>query len=454
MGIIKKHMLGKIKINKKKCCWGIFVFLILALVASSLLWPKYFNEKLNFLKEKINSSFISIKISLPNLNDIYQKPFELGWDFVGGTRLVYQPVPEDSKQQISNEILIGIQKIIEQRFEIYEKKARVKIDKKNIVIEFEDKEDAGMITEIMNQKFSLEFREEGEAESFQPTDLTGKYLETVTFAIDQSDQKPLILLKFNEEGAKILEALTKKNEGKRLGVYVDGIPAFPLQIKEAVAGGSVQIKMDAKIDSVKRLTQMMSASSLSPSLNMVLEKSRSSQEAQALIRNAVKGFLFGLLIIFWLMVIVYKLAGLISFILVLIYIFFFLLFFKLHPIIVDFGSATGLLFSVVIGVISLGLILKNFKKEIKKGKSYGIAVEEGFGASGPVVRKINFIALIFLLTFFFAAKMFLTESVFINGFILIAFLGTIANFVFLAFLLKRILIMLESSLAGIKCLWQ
>jgi len=446
-------MLEKLKINKKKFVWGVFIFLILSLAASSLLWPTQFNDKVNFLKEKINP-YVG-KISLPSLYDVYQKPFELGWDFVGGTRLVYQPVLEDSKQQISDdEILIGIQKIIEQRFEIYDKKAQVKIDKKNIVIEAENEEDAGIITEIMNQNFSLEFREESEAESFQPTDLTGKYLETVSFAIDQSDQKPLILLKFNEEGAKILEALTKKNEGKRLGVYVDGIPIFPLQIQKAIAGGSVQIKMDAKIDSVKRLTQMMAASSLSPSLKMISEKTRSAQEAQALIRNAVKGFLFGLLAIFWLMLVSYRLAGLMSFILILIYTFFFLLFFKLHPIIVDFGSISGLFFSITIGMISLNLVLKNFKKEIKKGKSYGIAVEEGFEASEPIVRKINFIALVLLLVFFFAAKIFLTESIFINSFMPIAFWGTIANFVLLVFLLKKSLIILERPLGKISYLWK
>jgi preprotein translocase subunit SecD len=445
-------MLGKFKINKKKCCWGMFIFLILSLVASSLLWPTQFNDKVNFLKEKINP-YVS-KISLLNLHDIYQKPFELGWDFVGGKRLVYRPVLEDSNQQISEEVLIGIKKVIEQRFEIYGQEAQVKIDKKNIVVEAGNEEDAGMMVEIMNQEFSLEFREEIEPESFQPTDLTGKYLETITFTIDQSDQKPLILLKFNEEGAKILEALTKKNEGKRLGVYIDGIPAFPLQIEKAVAGGSVQIKMDASTDSVKRLTQMMAASSLSPSLKMISEKTRSSQEAQILIRNAIKGFLFGLLAIFWLMLIVHRLAGLISFILISIYTFCFLLFFKSCPIIVDFGSISGLLFSIVISVTNLSLALKSLKKEIKKGKSYGIAVEEGFKYSEPITRKINFIALILLLTLFLAGKIFLTESIFINSFILIAFWGTIINSVLLVFLLKKLLIILEGSLGRINWLWK
>ncbi|MFH0859247.1 MAG: hypothetical protein ABH876_02000 [Patescibacteria group bacterium] len=445
-------MLEKLKINKKKISWGIFIFLILSLVASGLLWPTQINDKIDFLKEKINP-YVN-KISLSNLYDIYQKPFKLGWDFIGGRRLIYQPVLEDPEQQVPDEALIGIQKIIEQRFAIYEQKAQVKIDKKNVVIEVGDKEDIEMITEIMNQEFSLEFREEAESELFQPTDLTGKYLEAVSFSIDQTDQKPLILLRFNEEGAKILEELTRRNEGKRLGVYVDGVPVFPLQITEAVSGGSVQIKMDAQIDSVKVLTQMMGASSLSPSLKMVSEKNRTNQEAQVLIRNIVKGFLFGLLAIFWLMVIIYKLTGLISFILVLIYTLLFLLFFKLYPITVDFGSISGLLFSLIIILISLGLISKSFKKEIRKGKSYGIAVEETLATYKQIIEKINFIALALLLIFFFVAKIFLVESIFINNFVSIAFLGIMVNFIFLVLALKKILLMLENPLGKMNYLWK
>jgi preprotein translocase subunit SecD len=442
----------KLKINRKKVVWGIFIFLILSLTAGSLLWPAQFDDKVNFLKEKINP-YVS-KISLPSLNDIYQKPFELGLDFVGGTRLVYQPVIGDSKQPISDEILIGIQRIIEQRFEIYEQNAQVKIDKKNIVIEAGDKADVATITEIMNQEFSLEFREETEEEFFQPTDLTGKYLEAVSFSIDQKDQKPLILLKFNEEGAKILEALTKKNEGKRLGVYVDGVPAFPLQIQEAVAGGSVQIKMDAQIDPVKKLTQMMAASSMSPTLKVVSEKTRTSQEAQVLIRDIVKGFLLGILAILWFMIIFYRLAGLISFIFILIYTSVFLLFFKLYPIVVDFGSTSGLLFSIIIVLISLVLILKNLRKEMKKGKSYGIAIEEVFEFYRPIIGKINSISLVLIIAFLLIAKISLFESVFVNGFTLIAFLGVLINSIFTTSLLKKSLMVLENSLGRINYLWK
>ena len=447
-------MFDKFKIkNKKKLYFTTIVFLLLVLFAESLVYPNYFRKSVKMLGEKISSRVLPYALES---QDLLNKPFKLGWELAGGTKLIYQIGLEDSEQEVSAEALIGAKLILEQRFEIYQKNAQVSIDKKNIVVEIGAGEDVETIIEIVNQKFSVDFREEGEGGGyFQPTDLTGDYLDSVIFAIDQSDQKPLIVLGFNEEGAKILEALTKKNEGKRLGIYVDEIPVLPLQIKEAISGGDVQIKMDASLDLVKNLTRIMSISSMSPSFKMISQKSRTAEEAQVLLNNTIKASLFALLAIFWSAVILYKLSGFVSFVLVLIYSLLLLLVCKTTSFVIDSSLIAGLWFSILIALISLVLTLKRIKQELRKGKSFSIAFEEGFETAKPMVKKVHFIGLFLLILIWGVAVAFFTETGFVKDFVSIGLLGILMSWLFIGPLLKRLLFPFEDTrLSKINYLWQ
>ena len=340
-------------------------------------------------------------------------------------------------------------------FEVYGVEAKVRIDKEKIVVE-SGKEDEWMVGEIMNQGFSVNFREESEEGNyFQPTELTGEYLDSVSFAIDQTDNGPLILLQFTEEGAEVLATVTKRNEGKRLGIYVDEMPTIPLQITGAVSGDSFQIKMNASLESVKKLTRMIGISALSPSLELSSQAERGAEEAGAWMKNTIKASLFIFLIGFWLMVVFYKIGGLIAFILLLIEADLLLLICKVRPIVLSLGSFGGLWLSVILGLISMIIVLKEIKKELKKGKSFGIAVEEGFETAASAVKRINFFGLFLLLVLFVGASKLFFEVWLIHNFILVSFIGILLNLFLSLFLLKRILMLFENSrLSKTKILWQ
>ncbi len=447
-------MIKKIKIkNKNQFYFIIIVFLLLVLFWESLIYPDYFRKSARSLIEKIVSPVSS---SVSKLKDSFNKPFELGWEFAGGTKLVYQLVLADEEKKIASEGLIGIKEVIEQRFEIYGIDAKVRIDKEKIVVESGTGEDAGIVNEIMNQKFSVDFREESEeGDYFQPTELTGQYLDAVSFAIDQTDNKPLILLQFSEEGTKILETLTTRNVGKTLAIYVDEIPILPLQIRETLSIGSVQIKMNASLELVRKLTRMIGVSSLSPSLELSSQTEKGLEEAGSLMKNTIKASLFGLLACFWLTIVFYKLGGLISFILLLIEACLLLLLCKFKPIALNLASFGGLWLSVIISLISLIVVLKEIKKELKKGKSFGIALEEGFEAAGSAVKKINFLSLLLLLVLFVGANRFFNEVWLVHNFVLVSLVGILLSLFLSRFLVKRAIILFENSrLSRIKLLWQ
>ena len=67
---------------------------------------------------------------------------------------------------------------------------------------------------------------------FNPTQLTGKYLKRAEVGFDQTTYKPIVLIQFNDEGAKIFEELTSRNVGKRLAIYIDQIPISAPVVQE------------------------------------------------------------------------------------------------------------------------------------------------------------------------------------------------------------------------------
>ena len=107
-------MIKRLKIkNKKQFYFIVIVFLLLVLFATSLIYPDYFKKSVKSLEERIVppvSSFVS------QLKESFNKPFELGWEFAGGTKLVYQPTLADEERKISGEGLMGIKDVLEQRF--------------------------------------------------------------------------------------------------------------------------------------------------------------------------------------------------------------------------------------------------------------------------------------------------------------------------------------------------
>lgn len=58
----------------------------------------------------------------------------------------------------------------------------------------------------------------------QPKEITGKYVETEATVTVNDDGQPVLVLRMNAEGAKVLGSLTERIVGLPMTVFVDGIP--------------------------------------------------------------------------------------------------------------------------------------------------------------------------------------------------------------------------------------
>ncbi len=71
--------------------------------------------------------------------------------------------------------------------------------------------------------------------------LTGEYLKNAQVRIDPTFNEPYVWIQFNERGAKIFEAITAVNVGKRLAIVLDDVVRSAPVIREKISGGEAQI---------------------------------------------------------------------------------------------------------------------------------------------------------------------------------------------------------------------
>ncbi|MFH1643022.1 MAG: hypothetical protein ABH967_00030 [Patescibacteria group bacterium] len=365
------------------------VFLLSVLFLESLAWPSYFLKQTRNIEEKIESFSV-------NLAD---RQFSLGWDFVGGEKLTYKVSKEEDNIP---EVLLGLQSILDQRMKMYGRDAYIKIENGKLIVEMNEDEDVGMIKEIVKMVPTLDFREKDESDNFIATDLTGESLNNVFLGIDQNNRsKPLMIFQFNEAGEKMLENITSRNIGKQIGLYVDGVPLFPLNVQDTISGGNVQIQLNLSLEIAKELTQIVKASSVSPSLDLLSEQSLAKSQAQLNNYNFIKVSSFMILAIFWILIINYNIQGLIGFVLLILNCLLVLLFAKLSEASITYASVLGFSLSFLISLLNQILILRAIKKELKIGKSFGIASEEGLFNGKKKMKKINIMLLALFCIFFF-----------------------------------------------------
>ena len=127
------------------------------------------------------------------------------------------------------------------------------------------------------------------------------------------------------------------------------------------------------------------------------------------------GLLLGLAtaVVLLFMVLVYRIPGIIAGIALILYALFLLSLFKLIPITLTLAGIAGGILSLGIAVDANILIFARMREELKSGKSFGLALEEGFRRAWPSIRDGN------ITTLAVALILFQHWSSFLKGFTLI-----------------------------------
>ncbi len=277
----------------------------------------------------------------------------------------------------------------------------------------------------------------GETE-WQNTELTGKNLERARVAFDPNDNSPQVSLEFDSEGAEMFAAITERNVGKPVAIYLDNYAISVPTVNEKITGGKAVISGKFNINEAKLLAQRLNAGALPVPINLINQQTVGPSLGKASLDMSLRAGIVGLILIAIFMIGFYRLPGLVATIALVFYGVLVLAIFKLWPVTLSLAGMAGFILSIGMAVDANVLIFARLKEEMAQGKPLDLAVKESFNRAWPSIRDGNVSTLItcFILIQF-------STSV-VKGFALTLSLGVIVS-MFTAIVVTKTLLQLVSG---------
>lgn len=420
--------------RKKRVYLIILALLALGLGSALFVYP----QQINGLLEK--ASFLPSFIRIPEV------PFQLGLDLQGGMHLVYQADLSQIKSGEYDSAMQGLRDVIERRVNLFGvKEPLVQVegsgDSQRLVVELAGVLDFQEATRLIGQTPYLEFAEqkenyeqiiennkkaieakEGSLENpFAPTPLTGRYLDKAELSFDPITQESLIQLQFNQEGAQLFEEFTTKNVGKPLAIFLDGQILSAPVVQEAISGGKAQITGQFTVEEARGIVRDLNAGALPVPISLLSQQNVGASLGHDSLVKSLNAGAIGLLAVVLFMIVMYRIPGLFAGFALLFYLAILLALFKLIPVTLTLAGIAGVILSVGMAVDANVLVFSRMREELREGKSFLVALEEGFARAWPSIRDGN------LTTLFVALILFWFGSSFVQGFALTLSLGIVIS---------------------------
>ncbi|MBI2670035.1 MAG: protein translocase subunit SecD [Candidatus Yanofskybacteria bacterium] len=379
------------------------IILAAALFLAVFVYPQGWDKGADIVNAKLKVQ--SSKFKVPHMFKV--PSFRLGLDLLGGTHLVYQADLSDSSGQDAGDAMAGVRDVIERRVNLFGvAEPLVQIEGRDrLVVELAGISDVNQAIQMIGQTPFLEFKEErtqeesqkildaqqkgqqlGEDPYFQSTGLTGKHLKRSQLAFDQTTSQPQISLELNDDGAKLFAEITRRNLGKRVAIYIDGLVISAPTVQSEIQGGRAVISGGFTIKEARDLANNLNAGALPVPITLISQQTIGPSLGQESLQRSLRAGLYGLLLVAIFMILFYRLPGVVSVLALLIYTIIVLAIYKLVPVTLTLAGIAGFILSLGMAVDANVLIFARFREEFKAGKSLPQSFNEGFHRAWYSIR--------------------------------------------------------------------
>ncbi|MCK5123233.1 MAG: protein translocase subunit SecD [Candidatus Pacebacteria bacterium] len=383
--------------SKRKTLLNFFLIILLAVSTVYIVYPK--NE--------------GIKINNYGINYYNDLKFHLGLDLQGGTHLVYQSDLSQIEEEDRSSAIEGVRDVIERRVNAFGVSEPIVQTTKNdrLIVELAGVSDVNQAINMIGETPFLEFKEEMNEEEksnlrdqfkdanipeeylaqffYKNTELGGKQLDRADVAFNPNTYEPEVQLQFDSEGKDLFGEITGRNVGKKVAIYLDGMPISIPVVNEPITDGKAVISGNFSIDEAKLLVQRLNAGALPVPINLISQQTVDASLGKDSVQKSLVAGLLGLVLLSLFMIIYYRMQGVIAVVALLIYSCAVLSLFKFIPITLTLSGVAGFILSIGIAVDANILIFERIKEEIRKGKTINIAIEEGFARAWNSIFDSN-----------------------------------------------------------------
>ncbi len=285
------------------------------------------------------------------------------------------------------------------------------------------------------------------------TGLTGRYLESAQLQFaGQSGQgglsnEPIVGIKFNDEGGKLFEEITRNNVGGNLAIFLDGEMISAPRINEAITGGQAIISGGFTPEEARDLAQNLNFGALPVPVTLQSTQTIDATLGAGVIEQSYIAGLVGFGLISLFLIGWYRVPGLIASLALAMYILTNLALFMLIPVTLTAAGLAGFVLSLGMAVDANVLVFERMKEELRDGKTSRVAAKEGFSRAWSAIRDGNITGLISaVILFWFGTAM-------IKGFALVLGIGIIVSVLSAITLTRTLLLALPDVAREDKSIW-
>ena len=275
------------------------------------------------------------------------------------------------------------------------------------------------------------------------TNLTGRMLQDAAFVMGgETGTEPVVKFEFKPEGAELFYELTSKNIGRTLAVILDNEMLTAARIRSAIhREGTIQGSYTP--ETAQETATMLKSGAFVAPVTFEEERHIGPSLGRQSIRNGLLACLIGLLLLFIFALVVYKTAGLLSFIVLLFNIVLVLFALSWFNATLTLPSIAGMLLTVGMAIDASILIYERIKEELARGMPFKKAVNLGFAGALTVILDSN------ITNFLVAVVLYKLGAGPIRGFAITMIIGILSTLLTGIVLLKSIFNFLIDGL-GVK----
>jgi SecD/SecF fusion protein len=334
---------------------------------------------------------------------------KLGLDLQGGFEVLYEVLPAEDGDVITQDVLISTVKALEKRVNVLGvSEPRIDIEGENrIRVQLAGVDDQNKAREILSTEAKLTFRDVHDVELLDGADLVeGGASQT----FDQNN-KPIvaITLKSAEEFAKVTKHVLDLAPQNLMPIWLDyeegdsfaeeSQKTSPKYLSAPAVGEvfnttSVTITGDFTIEEAKELADLLNAGSLPVELKEMYSTSVGAQFGEQALQKTVFAGIIGILLVYLYMLIFYRFPGVIAVITLSVYIYLVLLVFDWMNGVLTLPGIAALILGVGMAVDANIITYERIKEELKTGKSVMSAYKAGNRRSLSTILDANITTLL------------------------------------------------------------
>jgi preprotein translocase subunit SecD len=383
-------------------------------------------------------------------NEIFGRDeFKLGLDLKGGSHLVYSiDLSKKDPAQTDADVIEGVKNKIERRVNAYGVTEPIVQTIRNergsfVLVQLPGVKDIDEAMKLIGQTAELDFREIVVDENGSPVldeagkeqwviakakgsdgeerELAGKYLKpNAQVVLTPQTNEPEVAFEWNSEGAILFEQITQRNLQKPLGIFLDNQLISAPKVQSVIKEKGVITGLN--LEEAKTLAIQLNSGSLDVPLTLVERRDIGATLGEDSLRKSLMAGIIGASMVVLFMIAYYRFSGFVACLALVVYVVLNMAVFKLIPVVLTLPGIAGFLVSVGMGVDGNVLVAERLKEELRRGRTLGAAIEEGFRQSWSAILDANVTVFIACAVLYWLGNTF--GNFLVIGFATTLFIGT------------------------------